>query len=360
MVEVTAIKIPQGNNKTALENFAFAIKHSTWGYPDRLGAADNGEGVPEGRIVLFGFDYECNVQKPTVLNDQRKLDPDEYRNGVMHKIYVAIATADTQDAVSPLWDDEVQAGEVKYVHRFPIAILGEINDLKLDDFSRTDFSSKKPRLKANQEMGLAAAFQFSALANAQPKKATLTDDEAANLADLLGRSSWQELIEDFSTSTSSPDSVLEQIEKDTSSGSSSAGYQMDVKKRKVIEQYAVDTAIGYYTKMGWDVKELGKPYDLDCTKEDGSGLRVEVKGTTGRAGEVILTINEVNSARNFETDLFVVSNIVVKPDGDDYQASGGTASLIEKWSPDDSDLSPQQYRYAIPWKSEKTQSVASD
>lgn len=45
------------------------------------------------------------------------------------------------------------------------------------------------------------------------------------------------------------------------------------------------------------VKKLGKPYDLRCTR--GTEERhVEVKGTTGAATSVELTINEVLHARD--------------------------------------------------------------
>ncbi|MFD0516303.1 protein NO VEIN domain-containing protein [Streptomyces aureus] len=69
------------------------------------------------------------------------------------------------------------------------------------------------------------------------------------------------------------------------------------KKRKAIELHAEDHTVAHYEKAGWTVEELGKPYDLRCTR--GTEERhVEVKRTTGAATSVELTINKVLHARD--------------------------------------------------------------
>lgn len=127
---------------------------------------------------------------------------------------------------------------------------------------------------------------------------------------------------------------------------------MDPKKRKAVENYAVALATAHYEAQDWTVEPEGAPYDLCCTRDD-EYLRVEVKGTTGGAGEVELTVNEVSSARNHPSELFVVSNICApkKTDQDGevwYPTSGGEARVIRNWQPDDADLSASKYRYRIP------------
>ncbi|MFG2662372.1 protein NO VEIN domain-containing protein [Streptomyces sp. NPDC048425] len=69
------------------------------------------------------------------------------------------------------------------------------------------------------------------------------------------------------------------------------------KGRNTIELHAEDRAVAHDEKTGWTVEKLGKPYDLRCTR--GTEERhVEVKGTTGVATSVDLTINEILHARD--------------------------------------------------------------
>ncbi|MFE5690016.1 protein NO VEIN domain-containing protein, partial [Streptomyces sp. NPDC056512] len=78
---------------------------------------------------------------------------------------------------------------------------------------------------------------------------------------------------------------------------SAAGHIADPKKRKAIGLQAEDHTVAHYEKAGWTVEKLGKPYDLRCTR--GTEERhVEVKGTTGAATSVELTINEALHARD--------------------------------------------------------------
>ncbi|MFD0652483.1 protein NO VEIN domain-containing protein [Streptomyces malaysiensis subsp. malaysiensis] len=100
---------------------------------------------------------------------------------------------------------------------------------------------------------------------------------------------------------------------------------------------------------GWTVERLGKPYDLHCTR-GGEERRVEVKGTTGAATSVDLTINEVEHARNPQNtvDLFVVSDIKVDMRTGDYTTSGGRVLHLHDWAPADEDLRPRSFEYRLP------------
>jgi hypothetical protein len=96
-----------------------------------------------------------------------------------------------------------------------------------------------------------------------------------------------------------------------------AGYLADALRRAVVETHAVDKAIADYRSRGYEVVELGKPFDLLCTPKvgciDGSRtVHVEVKGTTQDSGTVQLTRNEVRDANgggDWRSDLYVISNI---------------------------------------------------
>ncbi|MFJ9736389.1 DUF3883 domain-containing protein [Streptomyces sp. NPDC101171] len=128
-----------------------------------------------------------------------------------------------------------------------------------------------------------------------------------------------------------------------------AGYISDPKKRKAIEEHAENLATDHYVAQGWEVEKLGKPYDLRCTRA-GEERHVEVKGTTGAATSVELTINEVLHARDKDhnVDLYVVSDIKVDISTDDYTPSGGTVSHYTDWEPAEEDLRPRKYEYRLP------------
>src|SRR5262249_27594155 len=84
-----------------------------------------------------------------------------------------------------------------------------------------------------------------------------------------------------------------------------AGRFADAEMRVAVESHAVKLASDYYREQGYEVTEVGKPYDLLAVK-DSEELHVEVKGSTMSVGDVELTINEVRHAREIPTDLYVV------------------------------------------------------
>ncbi|MGW6356670.1 protein NO VEIN domain-containing protein [Streptomyces sp. NPDC055092] len=121
------------------------------------------------------------------------------------------------------------------------------------------------------------------------------------------------------------------------------------KRRKAIELRAENHAVAHYEKNGWTVERLGKPYDLRCTRGT-EELHLEVKGTTGAATSVELTINEVLHARDKDNtvDLYVVSDIKVDTCTDPYTASGNKVTLFTDWEPAEEDLRPRKYEYRLP------------
>lgn len=129
----------------------------------------------------------------------------------------------------------------------------------------------------------------------------------------------------------------------------STKYQDDPKKRECIEKYAVERAIKHYENLKFSIEERGKPFDLLCIK-DSLVLHVEVKGTTGSGETVTLTKNEVNDARDggWQSDLFIAYQIdLIQVDGE-WVASGGEIKHLEKWAPDDRDLTATEYEYRVP------------
>jgi Mrr N-terminal domain/Domain of unknown function (DUF3883) len=128
--------------------------------------------------------------------------------------------------------------------------------------------------------------------------------------------------------------------------SSTQGFMLSSRNRKMIEMYAVDMAIKHFESKGYKVVVHGKPFDLLC-KKDNKALYVEVKGTHGAANGIILTRNEVEISQKMSADfvLFVVSEVLV--DDDTEVLSGGTVRIVHPWSPKEELLNVIGYTYDL-------------
>lgn len=135
--------------------------------------------------------------------------------------------------------------------------------------------------------------------------------------------------------------------------SGSQGYEQDPEMRSAVELYAEAVATRHYVSQGFQVKKFGKPFDLLCEK-DGESIHVEVKGSRTKLDTVILTINEVTDAENadWQSDLFIVDQIVVERMGEKLVPSGGVARVIQKWVPAKEMLAPSEFRYRLPDESQ--------
>ncbi|MGY1830154.1 protein NO VEIN domain-containing protein [Geodermatophilus sp. SYSU D01180] len=129
------------------------------------------------------------------------------------------------------------------------------------------------------------------------------------------------------------------------------GYRLNAAERLVIEQHAVRLARDYLEDKarGFVTEDVGskRSYDIDARKE-GEYLFVEVKGTVSAGEEIILTKAEVDLHRKHfpNTALIVVHSITLER-GDKPVASGGILNIVSPWLPDEADLTPIAYRYAV-------------
>lgn len=133
------------------------------------------------------------------------------------------------------------------------------------------------------------------------------------------------------------------------------GFQKDLLKRQIVEQYAMQRAIEFYgDKLGADsgtVSDVSKdnPFDLLCLDSRDGETRVEVKGTTGSGEQIFLTRNEVENAKNYrEVDLFIVCNIELIEENGELIATGGDVRVAHQWRPSDECLETLSYRYKVP------------
>lgn len=153
------------------------------------------------------------------------------------------------------------------------------------------------------------------------------------------------------------DSTEIDVDRDTmnddSNNSLSQGYEQDPEMRSVVELHAESIAIRYYESHEYQVEKIGKPFDLRCKKE-GELIHVEVKGSRSKLNTVFLTINEVSDAENsaWQSDLFVVDQIVVERVGEKLIPGGGVARVIQKWVPAKEMLTPSEFRYRLPDESQ--------
>jgi hypothetical protein len=148
-----------------------------------------------------------------------------------------------------------------------------------------------------------------------------------------------------------PDTTtLEEITKVTA-GRGGQGFVSDPAIRKAVEQRAMDLAMEHYGRLfaRVDTTATTHPYDLRCFDKE-LEIHVEVKGSTGDASEIRLTIGEVENARatRWRTELFLPSNIRVTPGPDGPHADGGETRTIERWTPDSEDMKALVFRYRVP------------
>jgi hypothetical protein len=109
-------------------------------------------------------------------------------------------------------------------------------------------------------------------------------------------------------------------------------------------------AIEHLSKLGYSVEDTSrnKPYDLVARKDD-EEVFVEVKGTTGNLGGILLTRNEVAHHKKFfpSNGLIVVSQIALSNTQANPVASGGLLNAQLPWKIDDLQLEPICYSYTV-------------
>ncbi len=144
------------------------------------------------------------------------------------------------------------------------------------------------------------------------------------------------------------DSAAEAIERLQAKGQ---GFQLDSKRRKALENYAMDVAKQYFKGKGYECDDHSKkrPYDLRCSRGR-EVLCVEVKGTQTDGAEIILTRGEVEFAQSHEGKmvLFILHSIKVSNNG--MNLAGGRRTLICPWSVDQGELKPVSFTYRPPTK----------
>ena len=120
---------------------------------------------------------------------------------------------------------------------------------------------------------------------------------------------------------------------------------------KIIQTHAITRAINVYENSMYIVKEAAPEeyFNLLCTKEGYKTRRILVKGTEEIGCNIILTENEIKSARDKSkiTDLFLVHSINVQKSDNQFDLKGGVIKHLQNWEPNEDDLTPIQYNYKL-------------
>lgn len=126
------------------------------------------------------------------------------------------------------------------------------------------------------------------------------------------------------------------------------GFGLSAAERKLVEMEAMKHARDWLASRGFTVEDtsLTKPYDFIAAK-DGYDYIVEVKGTTGSLGDIILTKNEVAAHRFWypKNILIVVYDLSLSETR--TSVSGGTVHVTEAWEIEDASLVPLSYSYRV-------------
>lgn len=311
------VMVHVGQSTEAQRNLEHGIETLSWGFPEEK---------PEYRQARPRFAVLATGASPRV--------PLPVWLGQTATLYLFQVRGGFYQGASWHWPDEEAERRLKYPQRFGIEPLAKLDNVPLGPEGPLTEAGSDAIRRSGTDRGMGKLVRMPAQRLLDLAGIPFDPDEPAQVR----------LDE-------SPGFTAEQVEskKKPQRRRRGAGYISDPKKRKAIEEHAETLATAYYQDKGWTVEKLGKPYDLRCTR-GGQERHVEVKGTTGAATSVELTINEVLHARdeNNTVDLYVVSDIRVDTGTDPYTASGGTVSFYPDWQPAEEDLRPRKYEYRLP------------
>ena len=118
--------------------------------------------------------------------------------------------------------------------------------------------------------------------------------------------------------------------------------------RKAIEDYSTEKAFEHYKSQGYTIfdvsKKKDKGYDIECEKP-GSTKFVEVKGTHKNGWCVLVTANEVKTAKKKPVDLFIVNKINYRWIDDEFECYDGELRIISPWKPKSNKSSLKEISY---------------
>lgn len=128
------------------------------------------------------------------------------------------------------------------------------------------------------------------------------------------------------------------------------GFGLTHAERSAVDRRAMVVAQDYLGAAGYAVEDVSKKQSFDFTAtKDGHEIIVEVKGTTGAIGSIILTANEVaaHQQKHPANALIVVHSIDLNRTTSPPRATGGNPHIISPWNIDGSALKPLSFQYTL-------------
>lgn len=177
-------------------------------------------------------------------------------------------------------------------------------------------------------------------------------DDMLSMATRLGQIYSQEPAQNRTKETSlDVISVIEVLDGITSGRNlNGQGFALTHVQRRAVELRAMLLAKQHFVKEGFSVEDTSSshPYDLIVTKDMDSRY-IEVKGTTGSLGDIVLTRNEVDHhVRSYPNNgIFIVYAIELTGGDDQPSAQGGMVFFLSPWMVEPHRLQPIAYRYRI-------------
>lgn len=296
------------------------------------------KGERKGQHVKYGYRYE-------------------YSNR-----HICIATRSTESGIT-VYLNQTSVSGAKFpeemfplstvTDRYPIGHKGKTGDKGLSS-SAARLPSINPEFNASMRISVSTPDVFQRILDWYFSINEVFAKGKFDASELDVKEGSQQLAFDATPSETDQKGLEVRDNKDVNSeGAGPQGYEQDPEMRSAVELYAESIATKHYVSHGFQVQKFGKPFDLLCKKE-GESIHVEVKGSRTKLDTVILTINEVSDAENaaWQSDLFVVDQIVVERIGEKLIPSGGVARVIQKWVPAKEMLAPSEFRYRLPDESQ--------
>lgn len=132
--------------------------------------------------------------------------------------------------------------------------------------------------------------------------------------------------------------------------STNQAYGLTHSERVTVEKRAMEQATTYLSSLGYVVSDMSAKESYDLLAQKGAdSLHIEVKGTTGTLGSILLTANEVELYKRCHPNngLIVVHSIALDRTEENPTATGGKLEAWIGWHLESERLRPLTYSYAL-------------
>jgi hypothetical protein len=130
---------------------------------------------------------------------------------------------------------------------------------------------------------------------------------------------------------------------------SGQGFRVGSAERRAVEEAAMNVARSWLESRGWRVvdRSASAPFDYECTREE-ERLFVEVKGTTSRGEQIVLTRNEVeHHQHHFPNNALIVVARIALNDKGQAMTDNSDIRIVKPWQIDEDRLQTISFTYRL-------------